>query len=81
MRWLVEVNMDIWHFALVNGKLAEVFYDKKQGKKKYFGHCYVKSEDYKTKKEQKWIKEDTAKYKFSYRNKTYKDLIRKLEIA
>lgn len=60
-----------WAFALVNGKLAEIFFDKKAGKPVIFAHCYVKKEGYKTKKEQKWIEEDTKKFKVIYRKKKY----------
>lgn len=41
------------------------------------GHCYVSASEYKTKKEQKWIEKDTKRYQFSYRNKVYRDKIRK----
>lgn len=62
-----------WCFAIVNNKLAEIFFDeKKSGQVKIRGHCYVKLEEYKTKTEQKYIKQDTSKFKFVYRNKKYK---------
>lgn len=64
-----------WCFAIINGKLAEIYFEPRKKKEpKVFGHCYVRKEDYKTKKEQKYIREDTAKYQFSYRNKIYKDI-------
>lgn len=37
------------------------------------GHCYVSKSEYKTKKEQQMIMEDTERYQFSYRNKKYRD--------
>jgi len=62
-----------WCFAMVNNRLAEIYFDKKKnGQIKIDGHCYVKKEDFKTKKEQKWIKEDTARCRFSYRKRKYK---------
>jgi len=62
-----------WCFAIVNNKLAEIYFDKKKnGQKKIWGHCYVKKKDYKTKQEQKWIIEDTKRVKMVYRNKKYK---------
>lgn len=62
-----------WCFAIVNNKLAEIYFDKKKsGQIKIWGHCYVKKEDYKSKKEQKWIKEDTARCKFVYQKGKYK---------
>lgn len=67
-----------WSFAKVNGRLAEVFFDREDSEKdpKIRGHCYVSASEYKTKKEKKWIKQDTEKYQFSYRNKVYRDKIR-----
>ncbi len=38
------------------------------------GHAYVDKKEYATKSEQKWIKSDTAKYRFVYRKGQYKDL-------
>lgn len=62
-----------WSFAIVNGRLAEIFFDRsKNGKPKINGHCYVKKEDYKTKTEQKWIKQDTAKVRAVWRKGEYK---------
>ena len=34
---------DGWCFAIVNGRLAEIHFDKKYG---IYGHCYVKREKY-----------------------------------
>lgn len=61
-----------WCFAIVNGKLAEIYFDQTKKGLKNIGHCYVKKEDYKTKMEQKYIKEDTAKFRFVYRKGKYK---------
>ena len=62
-----------WCFAIVNNRLAEIFFDKnKNGRTKIEGHCYVKKSEYKTKQEQSWIAEDTKKLKVAYRNKKYK---------
>lgn len=62
-----------WSFAIVNNKLAEIFFDKnKVGKTKIRGHCYVKRSEYKTKQEHKWIKEDTARVQLMYRKGKYK---------
>lgn len=67
--------MSHWSFAIVNGKLAEVHYDKmKDGSIKLYGHCYVKASEYKTKQEKKYIKDDTKKMQFSWRKKKYKYL-------
>ena len=67
-----------WSFALINGRLAEIFFEREESKKepKVIGHCYVSADEYKTKYEQKWIERDTKRYQLSYRNKTYRDKIR-----
>jgi len=61
-----------WCFAIVNNRLAEIYFDETKKGPKNIGHCYVKKEDYKTKKEQRYIKEDTAKFRFVYRKGKYK---------
>jgi len=61
-----------WCFAIVNNRLAEIYFEEKMGKPKIIGYCYVKKEEYKTKREQKWIEEDTAKLRFVYRKGKYK---------
>lgn len=60
-----------WCFALVNNKLAEIYFDKTKNGPTIWGHCYVKKFDYKTKRERRMIKEDTAKAVFVYRNHKY----------
>ena len=62
-----------WRFALINNRLAEIYFEKNsKGKLKFRGHCYVKRSEYGTKKEQKWIDADTAEMKFSYRKRKYR---------
>lgn len=62
-----------WCFAIVNNGLAEIYFDKKKnGQIKITGHCYIKKEDFKTKQEQRWIKQDTKRVRVVYRNKKYK---------
>lgn len=61
-----------WAFATINNKLAEFHFNSKN--KDILGHCYVKLEEYKTKREQKMIKDDIAKYKFTWRKGKYKQL-------
>ncbi len=68
-----------WCFAIINNRLAEIYFDKKNEKTKIIGHFYVEKEDYKKKSEQKWIKEDTAKLHFVYRKNKYKRVLMKLK--
>lgn len=64
----------MWCFAKVNNKLAELFFDEsKKGAKLILGHCYVEIKKYKTKQEKKWIKDDTKKFIFEYKNGKYFD--------
>ncbi|MEK7567610.1 MAG: hypothetical protein AAB513_01665 [Patescibacteria group bacterium] len=74
-----KFNFDGWCFAIVNNRLAEVYFDNddKNKKSNIWAHCYVKKSEYKTKREQKMILEDTKKCKFSYRNKKYKRVDKK----
>jgi len=58
---------DGWCFAIVNGRLAEIYFDKKYG---IYGHCYVKKREY-TKRERKMIDSDIKKYRFIYRKGYY----------
>ncbi|MEK7669596.1 MAG: hypothetical protein AAB350_03375 [Patescibacteria group bacterium] len=71
----------MWSFAIINNRLTEIFFTKKRGKLLINGHCYVEKSEYKTKKEQKEIKEDIKKYKFTYRNKIYRDKIKNIKIS
>jgi hypothetical protein len=56
-----------WCFALVNGRLVEIFFDEEHG---IYGHCYVKKEEY-SKREQRMIHSDIKKYQFLYRKGCY----------
>lgn len=67
----VEFN-NSWCFAIVNGRLAEISFNKKYG---VFAHCYVDRKEY-NKSEQKMIDSDIKKCKFVYRNGYYFDKIR-----
>lgn len=61
-----------WCFALVNGRLAEIFFKERRRNNRIWAHCYVRKEEYKTKREQQQIKQDTARVRVSYRSKKYK---------
>ena len=62
----------MWSFALVNNRLAEVFFERKRGKNIFLGHAYVKESEYTSKKEKRWIKEDIVKVRLVYRKGKYK---------
>lgn len=62
-----------WCFAIVNNKLAEIYFDKTKGNRiKIWSHCYINKKDFKTKQEHKWIRDDIKRMKVIYRNKRYK---------
>lgn len=63
-----------WCFGIVNNKLAEVYFEKSKERIKILGHCYIKEEEYKTKKEKRWITEDIKKVRLVYRNNKYRFL-------
>lgn len=58
-----------WQFALVNTRLAEVFFHNGW----IVGHCYVKAEEYQTQKGKRWMTQDTRGAQFTYRGKAYRD--------
>jgi hypothetical protein len=63
-----------WCFAKVNNKLAEIYFEKDtNGTIRLFGHCYVNENEYKTKKEKRWINNDISKFRLVYRNGRYID--------
>ena len=65
-----------WCFAIVNKRLAEIFFDQKKGKSVISGHCYVKKNEYKSAMEKKWILADTKKYTFIWRKNKYKRILK-----
>ena len=65
--------MSGWCFALINGRLAEIFFDRKGDTVYLEGYCYVEEDDYKTKKEKKMIVHDTKKCQLVYKNKVFSD--------
>lgn len=60
---------DGWCFAILNGRLAEIFFKKKYG---IYSHCYVQREEY-SKQEQKMIDTDIKKCRFIYKKRYYTD--------
>ncbi len=62
-----------WSFALINGRLADIYFEAGKGLAGISGHGYINRESYKTKYEQKMIETDIKKYNLTYRNKKYRD--------
>jgi len=55
-----------WCFALINEKLAELFFQKWGRGRRFLGHAYVNKSEYKTKKELVWIEKETKLYQFKW---------------
>jgi hypothetical protein len=67
------VNVGWWCFAIVNNRLAEIYFENDDKKKKttVWTHCYVKRNEFTTKKELREIDQDTKRNRFIFRNKKY----------
>ena len=61
-----------WVFALINGRLAEIWFEKGKGTAGIFAHGYVDRKSFMTIKEQKMIDSDIKTNRLSYRNKKYR---------
>lgn len=61
-----------WCFATVNKKLAEIYFEEKNGKIKFLGHCYADEKDFRSKEDKEFIKKDTANLKLVYRKGKYR---------
>jgi len=65
-----------WQFAIVNGRLAEIYFDELKGKRRCIrAHCHVDEKTKWTKEERRWIAIDKKHNRFSYRNKKYHSLL------
>ncbi len=64
-----------WAFALINNRLAEIYFEKRGKMFVMQGHCYIKREEFTTKKEQKEIDTDIKKHVLWYRKGSYRDKI------
>lgn len=63
-----------WCFGIVNNKLAEVYFEKNKDGVIFLGHCYVEKDEYSSKKEKGWIKQDIHNVRLVYRNKEYRQV-------
>ncbi|MFH1193157.1 MAG: hypothetical protein V1656_02465 [Candidatus Jorgensenbacteria bacterium] len=72
----IRFDGDGWCFAIVNNRLAEIYFDARWG---IWAHCYVERHEYRTIQERKWIKEDTERYRFTYRGGYYFDKVNGLK--
>jgi len=61
---------DGWCFALVNGRLAEIYFRRQHG---IYAYCYVDRQSFRTKRERLDIQHDIARYRFTFRNGWFRD--------
>ena len=66
-----------WCFAIINNRIAEIYFEKNKKEVKFLGHCYVKESEYTLKEERDCIKKDIVKHRFTYRKGVYKNRITK----
>lgn len=62
-----------WCFAIINNRLAEIYFENNKKGIKFLGHCYVKESEYELRKEKEWIKKDITKVQLVYRNDKYRN--------
>ena len=60
-----------WCFALINNRLAEIFFEERGGVMEILGHAYVSADEYDSAQEKRYIEEDTAKFRLVYRGEEY----------
>ena len=59
-----------WRFALLNGRLAEIYFVVGKGTSGIWAHCYVDKDKY-DKSEKKMIAADIKKHQLIYRKRKY----------
>ncbi len=69
-----------WCFATINNRLAEIYFEKQKGGVVILGHCYVEKSEFKTKKELKFIKEDSEYVQLTYWQGKYRSKNPKLKL-
>lgn len=67
----IETRWDLrWCFALINGQLGEIYFEKNKKEASIKGHCYIDRKEF-TKREQRMIDVDIKNHTFFYQNKKY----------
>ncbi len=67
--------MSYWSYALINGRLGEIYFDCKHGKIIYEGHSYLRKDERLTLREAAALQHDVARTQLSYYRKKYRSLI------
>jgi len=63
--------MSYWSYALINGRLGEIYFDRKRGKIVYEGHSYLRPNERLTKVEANALQHDVARTQLTYYRKKY----------
>lgn len=63
--------MSYWSYALINGRLGEIYFDRKRGKIIYEGHSYIGPNERLTKREANDLQHDVNHTQLSYYRKQY----------
>lgn len=61
-----------WSYALINGRLAEIYFDKQGGKPIFKGHSYIKPTETFTKVEARALEHDIQTTQLTYYAKRYR---------
>lgn len=64
-----------WSYALINGRLAEIYFDKKGGKIVFEGHSYISPTETFTKVEARALEHDIQTTQLTYYAKHYRRII------
>lgn len=63
--------MTYWSYALINGRLGEIYLDRKHDKIIYEGHSYLRPNERLTLREAASLQHDVARTQLSYYHKQY----------
>ena len=64
--------MSYWSYALINGRLGEIYFDHKHGKIIYEGHSYLRPEERLTQREVNALQYDVSRTQLSYYRHHYR---------
>lgn len=67
--------MSYWSYALINGRLAEIYFDKKGDKIVFEGHSYISPKETFTKIEARALEHDIQHTQLTYYRKHYRQII------
>ena len=64
--------MTYWSYALINGRLGEIYFDHKHGKIIFEGHCYLGKDERLTLREAAELQHDVARTQLTYYRHHYR---------